>query len=88
MKVNYLKEEKNEIELELDNTTIAEILRVYLAKDDNVDFVAWRKEHPTKNPILKIKTSNKSAKKALLDAKEKIEKDLDKVLDEFKKSIK
>jgi DNA-directed RNA polymerase subunit L len=88
MKITYLKEEKNEIELELDNTTIAEILRAYLVKDENVDFAAWKREHPTKNPILKLMTSGKTAKKALIDASERIEKDLDKIQADFKKSIK
>jgi len=88
MKINYIKEEKNEIELELDNTTIAEILRAYLIQDEDVEFAAWRKEHPTKNPILKIKTSGKTAKKALNDAIEKIEKELDKIESDFKKAVK
>jgi DNA-directed RNA polymerase subunit L len=88
MEIKYIKEEKNEIEVELDNTTIAEILRVYLTKDDSVEFAGWKKEHPTKNPILKIKTSGKTAKKALIDSAEKIGKDLDKIQSEFKKSSK
>ena len=88
MKLNYIKDEKNEIELELDNATIAEILRVYLSQDESVEFVAWKREHPTKNPILKIKTSGKTASKALNDAKEKLEKDLDKIQSEFKKVAK
>jgi len=88
MKINYIKEEKNEIELELDNITIAEILRAYLIQDEDVEFAAWRKEHPTKNPILKIKTSGKTAKKALNDAIEKIEKELDKIESDFKKAVK
>ena len=88
MKINYLKDEKNEIELELDNATIAEILRVYLSQDEGVEFAAWKREHPTKNPVLKIKTSGKTASKALNDAKEKLEKDLDKIQSEFKKVAK
>ena len=88
MKLNYIKDEKNEINLELDNATIAEILRVYLSQDESVEFVAWKREHPTKNPILKIKTSGKTASKALNDAKEKLEKDLDKIQSEFKKVAK
>ena len=88
MQIKYLKDEKNEVEIELDNTTIAEILRAYLIQDDNVEFAAWRKEHPTKNPILKIKTEGKTASKALKDAVEKIEKELDKIQSEIKKAVK
>lgn len=86
MIVNYIKDEKNEALIEIDNVTLAEIVRVYLAKDDSVSFVAWKKEHPSKNPILIIKTSGKSSRKAVEDAISKIEKDLDKLEADFKKA--
>jgi DNA-directed RNA polymerase subunit L len=86
MKVNYLKDEKNEAEIELDNLTIAEILRVYLARDENVKFVAWRREHPSKNPVLKIKTAGKTVRKAVQDAISEIEKEADKLVSDFKKA--
>jgi DNA-directed RNA polymerase subunit L len=66
--------------------TIAEILRVYLSQDSAVEFVAWRREHPFKNLVLKVKTSGKTVKKAIADASEKIEKELDKLVSEFKKA--
>ena len=86
MEVKYLKEEKNEVEVELDNLTITEILRVYLNKDSSVSFAAWRREHPSKAPILNIKTSGKTAKKALQDAISAVTKDTDRLLAEFKKA--
>ena len=86
MEVKILKEEKDELTVQFDNLTLAEIVRVYLNKDDSVKFAAWRREHPSKPPILNIKTSGKSAKKALQDAISKIEKDTDKIQDEFKKA--
>ena len=86
MEVKILKEEKDELTVQFNNLTIAEILRVYLNKDDSVKFAAWRREHPSKPPILNIKTSGKSAKKALQDAISKIEKDASKIQDEFKKA--
>jgi len=86
MKVTYIKDEKNDAEIEIDNVTIAELLRIYLVKDDAVSFVAWRKEHPTKNPILKVKTSGKGVRKAVEDAIGKIKKELDKLESDFKKS--
>jgi DNA-directed RNA polymerase subunit L len=85
MKINILKSSKDEMELEVDNLTIAEILRVYLNKDGNVSFVAWRREHPTKNPILRVQTKGKTAKKAINDAVSAITKDLDKIEADFKK---
>jgi DNA-directed RNA polymerase subunit L len=85
MEVNILEESKDDMKVEIDNLTIAEILRVYLNKDSDVTFAAWRREHPTKNPILVIKTKGKATKKALTDAVALLEKDLDKVQSEFKK---
>jgi DNA-directed RNA polymerase subunit L len=85
MEIKILNNSKEEIEIEIESLTIAEILRVYLNKDSNVTFAAWKREHPTKEPILKIKTKGKTAKKAVNDAISLIEKDLDKTLNEFKR---
>jgi DNA-directed RNA polymerase subunit L len=85
MEMNILRNEKEEIELETDSLTMVEILRVYLNKDSDVTFAAWKREHPTKKPILLVKTKGKSAKKAIDDAVSAITKDLDKVEAEFKK---
>ena len=85
MEINILESSKDEIKLELENLTIAEILRVYLNKDDSVSFAAWRREHPTKNPVLLVRTKGKTAKKAINDAVSKITKDLDKIESDFKK---
>ena len=85
MEINILKSSKDEIEVELEDLTIAEILRVYLNKDSSVTFTAWKREHPTKNPILAVKTKGKTAKKAISDAVNSITKDLDKVESDFKK---
>ena len=81
MEVKYITDEKNEAEIDIDNLTMAEVLRAYLAKDDDVSFVAWRREHPSKNPVLKIKTKGKTVKKAISDAISKIEKEADNLVD-------
>ena len=85
MEIQILKSSKDEIELEIENLTIAEILRVYLNKDANVTFTAWRREHPTKRPVLLVKTKGKTAKKAIDDAVSQIGKDLDNLEADFKK---
>ena len=85
MEINILKSSKDEIEVEIESLTIAEILRVYLNKDSGVDFVAWKRKHPTERPILKVKTKGKTAKKAITDAAGSIGKELDKTLANFKK---
>ena len=86
METKILKDEKNELEVGIDNQTIAELVRVYLNEDDSVKLGAWKREHYSKPIILKIETEGKTAKKALQDAIAKAQKDLKKYLDEFKKS--
>lgn len=86
MEIKILQDEKQELKVQINNLTIVEILRVYLNEDDSVKFAAWKREHPSKAPILKIKTDGKTAKKALQDAINKIEKDTNKIFDEFKTS--
>lgn len=85
MDISILRSSKEEIEIEVDNLTIVEILRVYLNKDSSVSFAAWKREHPTKNPKLLVKTKGKTAKKAVADAVNAITKDLDKLEADFKK---
>ncbi len=85
MELNILKASKDEIELEIENLTIAEILRIYLDKDASVTFAAWKREHPTKKPILLVKTKGKTPQKAINDAVSLITKDLDKLETNFKK---
>jgi len=86
MEIVVIKDEKNDLEVSINNQTIAELLRVYLNKDDKVKLAAWKKEHYSKPLKLKIVTDGKTAKKALQDAIAKVTKDLDKYKDEFKKA--
>jgi DNA-directed RNA polymerase subunit L len=85
MEMNVLKDSKEEIEVEIESLTLVEILRVYLNKDSSVTFAAWKREHPTKKPILAVKTKGKTPKKAINDAIASITKDLDKIESDFKK---
>jgi len=88
MITKILKNEKDHLEIELDNLTIAELLRNALWEDDSIVIASWKRDHPTKNPVLIIKTNGKSAKKALTDCIARVQKMNDKIKDEFKKSIK
>ena len=85
MELKILENSKDEIKLEIESLTIAEILRVYLNKDGTVTFAAWKREHPTEPPILLVKTKGKTAKKAVNDAISSMIKDLDKIEADFKK---
>ncbi len=84
MEIKILNNSKEELEIELDNLTIAEVLRVYLNKDSSVTFAAWKRDHPTKNPVILIKTKGKTPKKAVEDAIAEIEKELEKSEKDFK----
>jgi len=85
MDIKILKEDKNDLEVKIESLTIAELLRNYLNKDPGVRFVAWRREHITKSPILAVRTDGKTAKKAVNDAVSRITKELDKVGADFSK---
>jgi len=85
MKINILKESKEEIEFEIESLTLAEILRVYLNKNPSVTFVAWKRKHPSENPIMMVKAKEKTAKKALIEAVSSITDDLNNALSDFKK---
>ena len=82
MEVKILKEEKDSLDIEIGNLTIVEILRIYLNKQ-GAKMAAWKRDHPTKNPILHIEGDN--PKKLLKGAILNLEKEIDKVVEEFKK---
>ena len=83
MNLEIVNAEKSDIELKIDNLTIAEILRVYLNEQD-VDLAVWRREHPFKQLIMKIQSSN--VKKSVSDAVKAIKSDLDELASSVKKA--
>jgi DNA-directed RNA polymerase subunit L len=82
MEVKIISEDKNSMDVEISNLTIAEVLRVYL-NNEGAKLAAWKREHPTKNPILRIEGDN--PKKLLKSAIASLEKEIDSVEKEFKK---
>ena len=84
MNIEFIKAEKNDIEINVDNVTVAEILRVYL-NDQGIEFAAWRRDHPSKPALMKIQSSGKSVKKSISDAVSAIKKDTDTILKGLKK---
>lgn len=75
MQIDIVTQEKNLLEVQVDNGTIAEILRVYLNRQ-GCEFVAWRKDHPTKPALLRIESSGKTVAKEVSEAVAAIKKDL------------
>ena len=84
MNIEILKQDKNSIELKIDDLTVAEVLRAYLNKE-GIEFAAWRREHPSKPLLFKIESSGKTVKKAISDAISAINKDADKLVGLLKK---
>lgn len=76
MEIEIIEQSKGELEVKVDNITVAEVLRVYL-NEQGVEFAAWRREHPTKPIIFRIHDAN--AKKAVSDAVNGIKEDLNKI---------
>ena len=83
MQIKIIKQDKGVIDLEIDNLTIIELLRVYLNKEPGVKLAAWRREHPSKNPVLHVEADN--PKKLVQKAISAIQKDLNGYVGEFKK---
>ena len=71
--------------MQLENQTVAELIRIYLNQDNAVKLGAWKREHYSKPIILRVETEGKSAKKALQEAIAKAQKDLKKYNNEFAK---
>ena len=86
MELKIIKDEKNELEVQMDNSTVAELVRIYLNEDESVKLGVWRREHYSRPLVLRILTEGKTAKKALSDAIGKARKDLEKYSDELKKA--
>ena len=86
MEIEIINDEKNELEVQLENQTVAELIRVYLNQDDSVKLGVWKREHYSKPIILRVETEGKSAKKAVQEAIAKAQKNLKKYGDEFEKA--
>ncbi len=84
MNITIVKSEKDDMEIHLDNQTLAELVRAYL-NEQGVKFAAWRKEHPSKPIVMRVQTSSGTVKKAIVDAIESIQKDLDSLTNLVKK---
>ncbi len=82
MEIKVLAEDKNTLDLEIDSITVVELMRVYLNKE-GAKMAAWKRDHPTKNPILHIEADH--PRKLLQKAVESVQKDLATIEADFKK---
>jgi len=86
MKLEKVTNEKNELEFYIDNErhTLPNLLKEKLSKDADVEFCAYKLDHPLeKKAKIIVKTKGKSAKKAVEDAIKEIQTELD----DFKKAF-
>jgi DNA-directed RNA polymerase subunit L len=88
MEIKIIKDEKELLEIEINNLTIAEFLRNELWQDKATEMAVWKRSHPTKNPILVLRTKGKKARTVLLDVISKIRDKNSELLSEFKKAFK
>jgi DNA-directed RNA polymerase subunit L len=84
MEMKILKNDKKEMDVQIDSLTIVEILRIYLNKE-GAEVAAWKREHPSKPAILHIESDN--PEKLLKKAITSLQKDLDKYSEEIKKAL-
>lgn len=85
MDFEILKESKEELEIKIENVTLAELLRVYLNNDEKVKFVAWKRQNHQEPAILRIETSGQDPKKAIKNAIKEVTKELEKIEKDFSK---
>ena len=82
MEIKILKDEKDCLDVEISNLTMVEVLRAYLI-DNGAKIAAWKRINPQENPVLHIEGD--SPRKLLTNTIEKISKEIDSIVDEFKK---
>jgi len=85
MKLDVVKNEKNEMEFSVEGErhTIPNLLREKLSENNDVEFVAYRLEHPLDQKAMFVLKTKGPAKKVLEDTI----KDLQKDINEFKKGF-
>ena len=85
MKLEIIKNEKSELEFSVEGErhTIPNLLREKLSQNGDVEFVAYRLDHPLDQKAMFVLKTKGSAKKILEDTIKELQKDID----EFKKGF-
>ena len=85
MKLEIIKNEKSELEfiVEGERHTIPNLLREKLSQNSDVEFVAYRLDHPLDQKAVFVLKTKGSAKKVLEDTIKELQKDIE----EFKKGF-
>ena len=91
MQLEFIKKQQNLIEFKLigETHTFANLLQSVLVNDPNVEFVAYKLEHPMDNDSLFVlRTQGKAAKTVLLDATKRLQEELSDLKGAFEKAMK
>ncbi len=91
MEIEFMKKSANHLEFKLlgETHTFANLLKSHLVDDPNVEFVAYKLEHPMdKDAMFVLKTKGKEAKKVLLDAAKRVQEDVEELQGAFDKALK
>jgi len=87
MEINVIKNEKDYLEVELkgEEYGIANMLKELLLEDENVEFAAYRMDHPVvAHPVLMVRTSSGTPLNALKSAVKRLRK----MATEFRDAVK
>ncbi|MGK0209698.1 MAG: DNA-directed RNA polymerase subunit L [Patescibacteria group bacterium] len=82
MEIKVLLDEKKVLEVEVDNVTIAEVVRMYL-NDGGASLAVWHRSHPNEKPIIRVEGDN--PKKLMATAIDAVVNDIDSTVESFKK---
>lgn len=86
--IKVLEKDKSMIKIEIDDLTIVEAIRKELWNDKNISISAWNRDHPSKNPVLTVKTKSGTPIKAIKDAIARLQKINSSIATAFKKAVK
>ena len=91
MKINVLKHEGNELRIELvgEGHSFCNALQSILLKDETLDFAGYNLPHPlVGQPTIYVKgKGRRDLWRALLDASESLEKELDQIQKRFQEAL-
>jgi DNA-directed RNA polymerase subunit L len=91
MQLEFLKKQEKLVEFKLigETHTFANLLRSHLVDDPEVEFVAYKLEHPMdKDALFILRTKSKPAKTVLLAAAKRVREDLKELQSAFNKALK
>ncbi len=91
MDLEFIKKQANWVEFKLvgETHTFANLLKSHLVDDPNVEFVAYKLEHPLgKEALFILRTKGKPAKTVLMDAAKRLKEDLEELQGAFNRALK